>query len=254
MKVFEKENKKLCSKDIAVDEQYQRRIKKSELSNIVKHFDQNIVHYPRVSFRDGKYYVFDGQHTIAALEARNGNKHVTVECEVFYGMTQMDEQYYFKQQTGYSSKPTMTDKLRGDYKLGDKVVKQMVSAIESTGLEIKFDGVQGANRIVCTSAIWKAFNSIELPQFVDMLTVIKNAWGGTPDSLCNQIIGGMAKFYKAYYGEFDAKGLTKKLHGFEPIVIVREAKGMGGGNATVARIILRIYNSGRTTNRLADKL
>lgn len=254
MEKFEKEIKAICSKDIAVDTTYQRRIKKNELNNIVKHFNPNIVHYPRVSFRDGRYYVFDGQHTIAALEARNGNKHVTVECEVFYGMTQLDEAELFKLQTGYSSKPTMTDKLRGDNNLGDPLVRQMVNAIEAAGLEIKFDGVQGQNRIVCSASIWKSFNSLELPQFVDMLTTVKSAWGGIPDSLCNQIIGGMTKFYKAYYGNFESKSLAKKLSKVEPIPIVREAKGMGGGNTTVARIILRIYNNGRTSGRLPDKL
>ena len=54
------------SQIIAPREHYQREIKNERVKRIVKDFDERIANEPKVSYRDGKYYVFDGQHTIGA--------------------------------------------------------------------------------------------------------------------------------------------------------------------------------------------
>ena len=62
------------SQIIAPREDYQRELKSERVKRIVKSFDERIANEPKVSFRDGKYYVFDGQHTIDARKVMNGGK------------------------------------------------------------------------------------------------------------------------------------------------------------------------------------
>ena len=44
-----------------------------------------------VSFRDGHFYVVDGQHRIAAMKKMNGGKDVMVNCIIHTGMIYEDE-------------------------------------------------------------------------------------------------------------------------------------------------------------------
>lgn len=67
MREFEKEWKMLKPSEINVDILYQRMIDTNRVARMVKQFNPNLVNPPKVSFRDGKYWVFDGQHTIAMV-------------------------------------------------------------------------------------------------------------------------------------------------------------------------------------------
>ena len=56
---------------------YQRELNPNRVRKIAAEFDEHIANDPKVSFRDGHYYVFDGQHTIAARKLRNGRRTCT---------------------------------------------------------------------------------------------------------------------------------------------------------------------------------
>ena len=85
---------------------YQRKIQKKKVDRIVAEFNERIANEPKLSYRDGIYYVFDGQHTIAARKQRNDGKDLNMVCKVFYDLTEEDEALLFAAQTGVSSKPT----------------------------------------------------------------------------------------------------------------------------------------------------
>ena len=82
---------------------YQRELNPNRVRKIATEFDEHIANDPKVSFRDGHYYVFDGQHTIAARKLRNGGKDLPIRCKVFYGLSELDEAILFAQQTGASA-------------------------------------------------------------------------------------------------------------------------------------------------------
>ena len=77
-----------------------------------RHRDERIANEPKVSCRDGRYYVFDGQHTIAARKLLNGGRDLPIRCKVFYGLTESDEALLFAQQTGASASLTAGAKFR----------------------------------------------------------------------------------------------------------------------------------------------
>ena len=97
---------------------YQRKLKPQRAKRIAKAFDERIANEPKVSLRNGRYYVFDGQHTIAAREERNGGKPLPILCKVYMGMTESDEAMLFAQQTGESADLTAGARLRAESTLG----------------------------------------------------------------------------------------------------------------------------------------
>ena len=84
---------------IRVDD-YQRVLRESNVKKIVSGFDPIGLQHLSISFRDGEYYVFDGQHRLEALK-RLGIEEV--ECIIHYGMSYEDEakawDYFNKQIT-----------------------------------------------------------------------------------------------------------------------------------------------------------
>ena len=67
---------------------YQREFDERKVKRIVDNFDERIANEPKLSFRNGNYYVFDGQHTIAARKSRNKEKDLNIVCKVFYDMSE----------------------------------------------------------------------------------------------------------------------------------------------------------------------
>lgn len=254
MNAFHYDYMTLDSSILCVDETYQRRIRPNQINRAKKAFNPNLVNVVKVSFRDGKYWIFNGQHTVALLVAMNDGDPVPVECKVYTGMTQKDEKDLFNLQDGVCSNPTVCEMVRGDYLLGEPYAVKMIEAIESLGLTLAFDNGSGRNRIVCVSAVLKAYKQLPLDKFIMTLDILRLSWGGIETSFDNRLISGMARFIK-HYDTFDKKNFIEKLHKEDPCQIISKTKSWGGGANTTARQFLAIYNNGRKAkNRLPDKL
>jgi len=254
-----REVKKLNTKDLVVDMMYQRDVDMKRIAKMEKDYDPCLVNFVKVSFRDGKYYIFDGRHTVVLEKAVRGNgEDVSVACLVYKGLTRLDEMELFVAQNGENAaRVGINDKLRALYNFGDTDVVGMVTASQCAGVRVDFTKWQATNKVTAVSTLMHQYLRMPREQFIDMLSTIKAAWLGVPDSFCREILSGMERFYAAYYGDFKAKDLASSLSKITPIQIVREGKGLGSAalsGSTYARIILRQYNNGRRNKRLEDKL
>ena len=54
--------------------EYQRMLRMEKVSQIAENFSEYIANGPKVSYRDGRFYVFDGQNTVEARRTCNGGK------------------------------------------------------------------------------------------------------------------------------------------------------------------------------------
>lgn len=251
----EYEYKKINTRDIFVDNLYQRDLSLTKVRKIVREFNPYLVNAVKVSFRDGKFWVFDGQHTIAALKSKYKGMDCQVDCKVFYGLTRLDEMELFIAQNGAATSVGMREKFRAMNNNGDPKIREMVKLCTKAGLVADFEKGQADNRIIATKSLYAAYESLDADDFVDMLKIIKEAWNGSPQSLVGDIIGGMSIFYSTYKGDFKRKMLVDKLKKKSPIEIVRDGKvSHASGPKRFARVILGIYNSNTSTNRLEDRL
>ena len=77
------EYKFLTSTVLETDPSYQRRMNAAQVDRIVAEFNPLLVNAVKVSQRDGRFFVFDGAHTLAALRRIHEGKPFMVECKVF---------------------------------------------------------------------------------------------------------------------------------------------------------------------------
>lgn len=254
-KAFRTEIKKINTKFLFVDDLYQRTVDSHRVKQICDNFDPNLVNPVKVSYRDGKYWVIDGHHTMEAQIMHNGNRDLPVECKVFYGMTWLDEVNYFLAQNGkYSRAITINDRLRAMFNAGDPDVVQMVKLAEKVGFIIDFKGTKGTNKIVALSTLMKAYSALTPDEYVEYLNLIKTTWGGASDSLCREMLQGNFIFYKTYKGQFKPKTFTARLKKVAPYAIVRDGKvSSSPGASKYARQILGYYNH-NARDRLPDLL
>ena len=110
---------------------YQRALHPARVARIAKEFDERVANEPKISFRDGHYYVMDGQNTIAARKFLNGGEDLQIRCKVYFGMTEREEALLFAQQTGISERLSAGQKLRALIFAGEPAAVAFQQATEN---------------------------------------------------------------------------------------------------------------------------
>ena len=252
MQEFEKEWKMLKPSLLVVDRTYQRDLDEPRVRKTVREFDINTVNPPKVSFRDGKYWIFDGQHTVAIWRQVFGDK--PIECRVFYGMTWLDEKEAFVKQNGISKDPTTNDKMRAAYNAQDPDVLDMVRAANFSNVQVNFENSGGVpGKCIATAALFHMYKTLSRDDYISALSVLTTAWPLDVRALSANILRGMTVFYHTYTGKFKQSDLIASLQYTSPVLLFQEARGMPGSKGNVfARLILRCYNRRRTAKKLED--
>ena len=138
------------SKLIYPREIYQRGVQRKRVELIATDFNEYVANEPKISFRNGKYYVVDGQHTIEARILRNGGRALPILCKVYTGMTMQQEALLFAEQNGYSAPLSAGIKLRAKVAGDDAPSKEFLAATNRVGLAFNYDSLQLSDyRISC---------------------------------------------------------------------------------------------------------
>ena len=115
--------------------EYQRLLRMGKVARIAANFSEYIANEPKVSYRDGRFYVFDGQNTVEARRTCNGGKDVTIRCKVFYGLTKEDEATLFAIQTGNATCLTAGERLRANLVAENPDALYFVGITSNAGVE-----------------------------------------------------------------------------------------------------------------------
>ena len=236
------EHRDLRPSQIAADPLYQRPLDQKRVAKIVKEFNGDLFNEPKVSYRDGKYWVFNGQHSIAAWRAFHNGEDKLVHCKVFKGMTWIEECEAFMAQNGISKDPTTNEKLSAAYNSRNPDVVDMVEKARLCGFVVDFSLSKTPTRIVATNALFKAYKNLGPNSFMDMMTAIKDAWYGDMDAVCAQIITALSTFYKKYDGNFRQEKLVDALKDTTPARIIAKGKDSPRRSNSYTREIVKQYN------------
>ena len=223
---------------------YQRGLDRKKVNRIAANFDERIANEPKVSFRDGAFYVFDGQHTIAARKKLNGNQDLFIVCKVYDDLSAEDEALLFSQQTGVSSKPTPGITLRARNIGNDKESLEFVKANLAVGISPSYSLVRGTCRLRCINTAKNEYHRIGSERYKEAMSIIVEAWKGHPKALIGSVVVAMCSFVNTYHGEYDRSWLVRKLSYTDPYDIVIQARSLGddGGLKSAIKHILDIYN------------
>lgn len=234
---------------------YQRATDIKRVNEIAKNFDERIANEPKVSFRDGKYFVFDGQHTLLARVKLNGDKHLPVLCKVYFDLSAEEEANLFAAQTGISSRLKSGEKLRAKAFSNDQMSIDFIEANNNLGINVSLSNSKGEYRIRCVAAAFKEFQRIGTKKYCEAMKIICEAWGGEPTSFYVPVIVGICRFVNLYEGYYSHDKLVRALLDVEPKTFIKEAEideELVGVNCYVNWLYKR-YNSTTTGKKLPKK-
>ena len=236
---------------------YQRSLNNNRVRQIAAEFDERVANEPKVSARDGHFYVFDGQHTIAARKMLNGGRDLPVLCKVYSGLTPEKEALLFAQQTGFAAKVYPGAKVRALVFAGDPAAIAFVKATESAGFSLSFNQSRGKNRIGCVNTAYNEFRNVGEKIYAEALCIIATAWDGHKDSLRAETVQGVTEFVKLYYDEYNPKRLVSRCRRYDPMHICRSAKAAGDSLPAPQKYVFevwKIYNGTSKANSLPLKM
>ena len=233
----------ISSKMLESDTSYQRRIDDNRVKRIVENFDSRLVNPVKVSFRDGRYFVFDGAHTLAALKEVNKFDNFMVDCMLFHGLTYEDEAYLFALQRGESKEVATAARLKALLLSNDERACDFRSRTEATGFKLAANGHTAANGTIgCIAKLWKVYETD--PDLLSAsLEMLMAAWRGEVWSLGANIIGGMALFIRAYKEDLNTARFLKCVGGADLNDLNRYKDATAKNkDYSYAFAMLRLYN------------
>ena len=207
------------------DFSYQRPVNMNRVKEIVAEFDPDLVNILKVSFRDGHYYVFDGSHTLEALRIVNAKEHFQVICKLYKGLTYEREAQLFALQNGNATRVGTPYKMRALERAGDTPTVQFLEATRGTGFEISpGERTSKKNTIAAVCKASAVYDQLGEEQYKAMLKLIKETWDGESWSVSQNMLSGMAIFYKTFGDKLSKDRFVKKLCLADQISILKAAR------------------------------
>lgn len=237
----------LTSSVLETDPSYQRRMNAAQVDRIVAEFNPLLVNAVKVSNRDGRFFVFDGAHTLAALRHIHEGKPFMVECKVFFGMTYQEEAELFALQTGTSRTVSFDYKLRA--KLAAEVPKEKAfqEATEAAGMQLS-DVQRSSTRgvIAAKATAQRIYESYGADVYTDMLRLISETWDAVEWSLSKPVLNGCAVFLNAYRDVYKRDRFVRKLAytNTDELAAIARRQHVKDQPRQYALAILELYNKG----------
>lgn len=248
------EPKLIPSHMLEIDPEYQRRIEMDRVEQMVEEYNPCVVNPLKVSHRDGKYWTFDGGHTLMMLKkVHEDQDSFLVECRVFENLTYDEERILFAAQTGISKPISVNDKLNALAKASDPETLDLIRATSVSGVNLAFREKKG----IAVRAVGKArtlYRNYGSQTYEDAVSLIMGTWSGKKGSLNANMLGGVTAFVDAFGDKYDRNRFIKKLKDVEPKDILVTAKRNKTDYQTLdkacATEIAKAYNKGRGSGRL----
>ena len=231
-------------------QRYQRPVQEPDVDKLIRKWNPRKLRPLVVSFRDGRYYVIDGQHRLAALRKMNDGRDVFVECLVYDDLTyeqEADLYYELSKADRPLSSAEATKALIESQ--SDPEVTEINRMIESAGFRWLMENQRaGEHEIGATRTVISVYRLLGREAFARMLSLLELTWHGAPQSLTAMMLSGMALFLKTYEMELDDKAFAQHMEMVEPSAILRRASTDFSTNKNAlrcAKVIWDKYNSGR---------
>ena len=199
---------------------FQRELKESFIREKLENFDSRNVNEIKVSYRDGKYWVIDGNHTREILRRHYGEHHEAI-CQVFYGYSYIEDALLFASQNEIKNKVNIIYQLNALKEGKDELISNFYEVTEKCGFKLDY-----ALKNYHIKAIRKALNIYEQcgrSLYERMLTLLSKTWKGKQASLQQNMLGGLAIILSVYGDEISNNDFIKTFGIIDPIRIIRDA-------------------------------
>lgn len=223
---------------------YQRKPSKRVVDEIINEYNPDRDRPVELSYRDGAYWCFDGQHRVQAHKLMGKD---TVLAQVHFGLTYEQEAALFAKQHQNERKVSMNDLWNAAVKAGGEYpeVKKIISICNADGFTISATRAPlRANVISCPHVIQKIYNKYGERGLKDVLFVIKTAWPNMSSNTHNELFAGFLKMMDTYnMGDDEWNRLRDRLATITPDkFLVKANTHTGRGGKNIAILMATMYN------------
>lgn len=232
----------------------QRDLNPSWVNKIASEFDIEEFGTPTVSFRDGFWYIIDGQHRVEALR-QFGVTDTKIECWVYRDLSEEQEAQKFLTLNNRLAVATFP-KFRIGVEAGRPEETTITRVVTDAGLHISQDQrKEGA--ISAVSTLRRIYRRDGAEVLARSLTIIRDAYGSP--GLRAEVMNGMALFCARYGAKLDDAVAVQKLgtvHGGVNGLLGRaetiyRRTGNQRGHCLAAAAVV-VYNSGKGGGKLSS--
>jgi hypothetical protein len=194
---------------MVVSDTAQRELKEYRVSALLREFDIELLGLPVLNYRDGVYYIVDGQHRIAALKEWLGEgwEPQVIDCQVHDGLTEAQEARLF---IDLNNKLTVSafDKFKTAVTAGLPVETSVKRIVESEGLAIAKTH-KTENTIGAVTVLTKVYRRSGGDTLARTLRIIRDAYPAAPFE--GVVIDGIGHLCERYNGALDDSMAVNKL-------------------------------------------
>lgn len=193
---------------MTVSGRIQRDLNNSRVDYLRAHLDLDDLGLPVLNYRDGKFYIVDGQHRVKAVIEWLGDgwELQKIQCRVYENLSEKEEADMFDR---------LNDVLRvsafAKFKTRLTALRPIETDIErivrNLGLCISKDDVPGG--ISCVSVLVKVYNRANGPTLGKALGIIRDAYGDTGFEAI--VIDGIGHLCQRYNGVLNPEVLIDRL-------------------------------------------
>jgi hypothetical protein len=229
----------------------QRDLNPARVDHLAAHFDPEQIGHPVVSFRDGHYWIIDGQHRIEALK-EIGWGDQSVQCEVYEGLAEQDEAELFLVRNDVLAVPAL-DKFKVGVNADREAETDINRIVLAHELVVTRDKIPGA--IAAVGTLQRVYKRAGGPVLGRTLRIVRDAYGDP--GLEAAVIDGIGHLCQRYNGDLNdseaVSKLTKAHGGVNGLLGKAENIRRSTGNPKahcVAAAAVEIINSGKGGKKL----
>lgn len=232
----------IAIKYLESNQDYQRNVSEAHVKRAVENFDPYQVNPVKVSRRNGRNYVFNGQHTIEIIAEVTGSRDTLVWCMIYDDLEYKHEADIFANQQKYVRQLTAYDIFNAKIESGDEEAHVIKSIVENYNLTLSSN--KYPHTICAISTLVYIYEKYGCKILDATIRLCVATWQGENNSLSSYILKAIAIIIQVYQQELNEELFKEKL-GLIPInQITRSAKAMQNGTKGFgyAITILNFYN------------
>lgn len=231
---------------------YNRKISRKKVERIINNFNEKEVRPVVVSWRNGKYYIIDGQHTALAIYEMSGNnKDVIIWCDVYENLSYTEEARLFVLMNTDGTSINKNEVIHGNLCGEDPYTKEFNEIILNSGLHIG----QGVNGIRTPSTSYEIFEKDKLNGTNNLQRIMKliaSTWPNTENASQAVIIKGLNILIQNHANKLIDQRFIDRLTGIPIKTLKNEAKSKSqevreSSHHAMYRVFCKYYNSGVRT-------
>ena len=235
---------------------FQRPLEEARVEKLIQKYNPYKVNPIKVNYRNGQFYVYDGQHTLIMLSRLFGNNYM-VPVIISYNLELEQEAELFATQDEGSKRLSKMDNFRSRMVYEPKA-QDIFACCTEAGCTIPYkvgEVNKGRGKIVAVNELENMYDRLGRKGTIRGLTLISKTWDKDSKSYNNQMLAGVALFLDTYKDKVKDDRFIKTLSKVSAEHVLGEAGKMMGSSkaANVGWVIWHEYNkNAKGSTKLPD--